>query len=211
MAPVWDLEWAEWVVAWAAGSKDTVMGVIDSVTPITGKVYMKTTNLEIKEEPATILCRILGMSVKKGFFVVAIVLFFMALCVVVFAGEPGQQSGNCDLQSGSDPILNLSKTQCENIQQLTDRFRNDTATTRGKIIEKRIELRRLSEDLKTDPYVVNKVRGELNALEQTFSRRAYRTEADQRKLLTPEQINKIKDKPYGYGLRRYGGRGYERQ
>jgi len=78
-------------------------------------------------------------------------------------------------------------------------------------MEKRLELGRLSEDPKTDPYAINKVERELNTLEQELSRRTYRTEVDQRRLLTPEQLSKMKDTPYGYGSEGYGRRGYGRQ
>lgn len=44
-----------------------------------------------------------------------------------------------------------------------------------------------------------------------FSRKALRTEADLRRVLTPEQRDKMKDMDYGYGSRGYGRRGYGRQ
>jgi Spy/CpxP family protein refolding chaperone len=172
---------------------------------------MKTIKTELREEPGTILCRILGKPVKQWFFIVALVLLFIALCALVFADERGQQPGDCDVQSGLAATLNLSQRQCENMRQLTDRFRKDTAITRGKIMEKRIELKRLSEDPKADPYAINNVGRKLNTLEQEFYRRAHQTEIDQKRLLTPEQINRVKEIPYGYGSRRYGRRGYGRQ
>jgi Spy/CpxP family protein refolding chaperone len=172
---------------------------------------MKTSNLGTREEPSTILCRILGMPVKQWFFIIALVLLFVALGVLVFADERGQQLGDCDVQSGLAATLNLSQSQCENMQQLTDRFHKDTAITRGKIMEKRIELKRLSEDTKAAPYAINNVGRKLNTLEQEFYSRAHQTAIDQKRFLTPEQINRMKDQPYGYGFHGYGGRGYGRQ
>jgi len=165
---------------------------------------MKTTETEMREEPAMILCRILSMPVKRWFLIAALVLFSMALCVVVFAGEPVQCSDSCEAPSGLAAALNLSQKQRENLQQLADQFSNDTATTRGKIIEKRFEHKRLSEDPKANPYAINKVERELNTLQQELYRRAQQTEVDQRRLLTPEQINKIKNMPYGYDSQGYG-------
>ncbi|MCX5810333.1 MAG: periplasmic heavy metal sensor [Proteobacteria bacterium] len=171
---------------------------------------METTGTGTRKEQATILCCcILGMSIKRWFCIVVLVLLFVALCVAVFAGEP--EPPDCDLQSGLAATLNLSQTQCENIRQLTDRFRNDTAITRGKIMEKRLELRRLSEDQKTNPYAINKVERELNTQERELSRKAHRTEIEQRRLLTPEQIGKMKGIPYGYGPYGYGPQGYGRR
>lgn len=158
---------------------------------------MKTTEAEMREELDTCLCGILARPVKRWFLVIALVLLFMALCAVVFAGESGQQSGYCDLQSGLAGSLNLSQTQCESLRQLANQFSNDTATTRSKIMEKRFELRRLSEDPRANPYAINRVERELNALEQVFYRRAQQTGAEQRRFLTPQQVKKINDMSYG--------------
>lgn len=47
---------------------------------------MKTTETEIDIEPATTLCHILSKPIKHWFSVIALILFFMALCAVVFTG-----------------------------------------------------------------------------------------------------------------------------
>jgi len=79
---------------------------------------METNDTDMREEPAMILCRILSMPIKRRLYVTALILFFMALCVAVFAGEPGQQPGLCDLQGGLAGTLNLSQEQCKKIQEL---------------------------------------------------------------------------------------------
>jgi hypothetical protein len=159
---------------------------------------MKTTETEIRVEPAMTLCHILSIPIKHWLTVIVLVLFFVALCVVVFAGEPVQCSDSCEAPSGLAATLNLSQKQREDLQQLADQFSNDTAAIRGKIMVKRFELRRLSEDPRTSPYTIDKVKWELDVLEQEFSRKTRQIEIDQRKLLTPEQINKIKDMRYGH-------------
>ena len=58
------------------------------------------------------------------------------------------------------------------MQQLTDRFYDDTADMRNKIVEKRVELKDLSKIPKTDPYVLDKKGLELRTLEQELSRKA---------------------------------------
>jgi Spy/CpxP family protein refolding chaperone len=122
----------------------------------------------------------------------------MALCVVVFAGEPGQQSG-CDLQSGLAGTLSLSQHSA----RVCGSLRTSLATIRqqqeARLWEKRFELRRLSQDPKAGLNTINRVEKELNALEQEFYRKAQRTEAEQRRLLSPEQIKQIKDTSYGNG------------
>jgi hypothetical protein len=169
---------------------------------------METTGTGIRKEQITIPCCIPGMSVKRWFCIFVLLLLFMALCVAVFAQEPGQYSGSCDLQNGLPSTLNLSRQQCEKMRKLTNSFYSDTAVTRGKIMEKRLELRRLSRDPKTDPHAINQTEQALNSLEQKLSLRAHRTEANQRRLLNSEQINKMKEMSYVYGYQGYGRRGY---
>jgi Spy/CpxP family protein refolding chaperone len=173
---------------------------------------MGATGTGTREGRATILHSFPDMFVKDWFLILALVLLFVAFCAVVFAGEPVQQPGPCDAQSGLAANLNLSQEQCEKLRQLAERFRSDTAATKGKIMEKRFELRRLSEDPKVDPNAIYRLQRELNILEQTLSRRVLQAETDQRRLLNPEQINKMNNVPNGYTLRvyiyrekRYGG------
>jgi hypothetical protein len=164
---------------------------------------METTETEIRIEPATTLCRTLSMPIKHWFTVIVLVLFFVALCAVVFAGEPVQCSDSCEAPSGLAATLYLSQKQREDLQQLADQFSNDTAAIRGKIMVKRLELRRLSEDPRTSPYTIDKVKWELNVLEQEFFRKIHQVEIEHRKILTPEEINKIKDMPYEYDSQGY--------
>ncbi len=161
---------------------------------------METT--EIKEEQATILCRILAMPIKHWFLILTLILLFFALYVVVYAGETGLP--RCDLQSGLAGVLNLSQQQCEDIQRVTDRFFDDTASIRNKIVEKRFELKDLSKAPKADSYVIDKKWQELSTLEQELSRRVRQTELEQKRLLSPEQIYKMKEMVNGYNLQQAG-------
>jgi hypothetical protein len=104
-----------------------------------------------RQEETTMLCSILAMPVKHWLFILVLILLFLALYMVVFAGETG--SPRCDLQSGLAAALNLSQQQCEDIRRVTERFFDDTAGIRNKIVEKRIELKNLSKSLKADQYV----------------------------------------------------------
>jgi Spy/CpxP family protein refolding chaperone len=170
----------------------------------TREASMETTGT--REEQTTVLCRIMAMPVKHRFSILALVLIFMALCVVVFAEEPG--APDCDLQSGLAAALNLSQAQCESLRQLTDRFYDDAAPVRNKIVQKRLELKNLSRVPKTDLYVIDKKGKELSALEQELSRRARQTEQDQKKFLTPEQLNKMKNTTSGSNVLLSGKTGY---
>jgi len=150
----------------------------------------------ISKEQTAMSCCTPMTSIKRWSFIIMLVLFFIAFCTVVFSGE--QESPVCDQQSGLPANLNLSREQCINIKQLADRFRNDTATTRAKIMEKRLALRSLAENPKTDPNDIHRVERELNDLEQKFAIKARQTEYQQRKYLYPEQIDKINNMQYGY-------------
>jgi Spy/CpxP family protein refolding chaperone len=170
------------------------------------EAHMKTTETEIRVEPATTLCHVLSMPIKHWLTVIALILFSMAFCMVVFAAESGQCLDSCEAPGGFAATLNLSQRQREGLQQLADQFSTDTAATRGKIMEKRLELKRLSNDPEANVYAIKKVDRELNVLEQGFSRKIHQIEIEHRKILTREQINKMKNMPNGYDSQGYGRR-----
>ena len=146
------------------------------------------------------------ISVKRWLYSIALFLLFIALCVTVFAGE--QKITGCDLESGLPATLSLSHEQCKKIQELADRFRNDSAPIRARIMEKHFEHMKVSEDPQTDPRTINKLERELNDLERELARMAQRAESEQRRVLNTEQIKKISDSPYGYATQGYNSQGY---
>ena len=156
----------------------------------------------IEDESAGVICRILALPVKPKIYILAIVLLFFALCFIVFAGEPVPRG--CELENGLFAELNLSKKQCEHIRQLYDEFRNKTAVLRGKIIEKRIVLKNLYDNPNTNPQAIQSNEHELNLLEREFERQARQTESKQKRYLTPEQREGMKDIRYGFSPRGYG-------
>lgn len=89
--------------------------------------------------------------VKLSFLLLSLALLFLALCVVVFAAGPAQQSGYCDSGSEVAVALQLSREQCEKMREITNRFFGDSASLRGKIAEKRLQLKRLYQDGRADP------------------------------------------------------------
>jgi hypothetical protein len=199
-----DQEWAGWADEWAAGNKHRsgcgVMFMPSHPLQNNREASMETTRR--REEETTMLCSILAMPVKHWFFILVLIVFFLALYVVVYAGETG--APRCDLQSGLPAALNLSQKQCNDLRRLTDTFYNDTAVTRNKIVENRLELRSSSKTSETDLVTLNKKERELRALEQEFLKKAHETEVGQRRLLTPEQTNKMKNIAAGYELPRFG-------
>lgn len=170
---------------------------------------MKPETADTREGLAETLCSILSMPIKRWLYVAAFILLFMALCVAVFAGEPGQHVGLCDFQGGLAGTLNLSREQCWRLRQLADKFQDDSAVVRGRNMEKRLALMKASKDPQTDLDTVNKLERELNALERELARRAQRIEVEQRRILSNEQIKKLRDNLYGYRTQGYDPRGME--
>lgn len=162
---------------------------------------------EGKEEKAVMLCRILAMPVKRWLYSLVLILIFIGSGVILFAGET--VSPRRDLQTGLAGVLNLSRQHCEDVRPVTDRSDDDGASTRNKIIEKRLEVKGLSRVPKADPDVIGKKVQELRALEQDLSRRARQTELDQQKLLTSEQVNKMKSTASSSNLLPSGEKRYE--
>lgn len=162
-----------------------------------------------RQEETTMLCRILAMPVKHWVFILALIVLFLALYVVVYAEETGV--ARCDLQSGLAGVLNLSQQQCEDIQRATDRFFNDAADIRNKIVEKRVELKNLSKDQKVDTHLLDKRGLELRSLEQELSAKTTMTGLAQKRYLTSQQLNKMKNTARGKNLLQPGGREYGRK
>ena len=147
------------------------------------------------------------ISFKKLIYAVLITILFLALGIICFGEEI--EIATCDLEKGLPQTLNLSPEQCKKIRQMSDRFWKDSQVMRARIMEKRLELKKALEHPNADPYNINKIERELNRLEHEFARMAQQTQARQRRVLTPEQINKMKDMSYEYGFHGYNIRVYK--
>jgi Spy/CpxP family protein refolding chaperone len=171
---------------------------------------METTKDSKSEEQSTdaIFWCARPVPVKLSLLLLSLAVFFLALCVVVFADGPRQQLDYCDPESELAVALQLSREQCERIREIGNRLSGDSASLRGNIVEKRLQLKGLYQDGRADPYTINKAERELKTLEWELSRRMRQAESDQRRLLSPEQINKLKEVNDGYSRRGYGRRGY---
>ena len=158
--------------------------------------------IESKKERSEIICSVLTMPVRLWLFVLIVVLLFFCLCMVVFASEPAPR--DCSIEENRLLVeLNLSREQCERIRQLNDEFRNDSASLRSKIIEKRIMLHNFHDDPKAHPQAIQSNEHKLNLLEREFARKLRQTESRQKRYLTPDQR---KDIFYGFSSRGYGMR-----
>jgi Spy/CpxP family protein refolding chaperone len=159
---------------------------------------------------------------KKRWYVGIMVVLFLALTTTLFAfgnrggfGAGGFGPGAC-LGGGAygggfgGPMgfaanLNLSKEQTENMWQIREKFHNDTQKLRFELFQKRLELRELYADPKTNETTLLAKQKELNTLKQNLQDRMFQLRIEQRKVLTPEQIKKLSETTYGPG---YGRMGY---
>ena len=101
--------------------------------------------------------------------------------------------------------LNLSKDQLDRLAEMRKRHWDDVQPLRDEMFKRRQEMRELfTNPASTDAAILAKQK-ELNALQQTMRDKMVQFRLEQRKVFTPEQLEKLKDAPYGCGK---GGRGY---
>jgi Spy/CpxP family protein refolding chaperone len=153
----------------------------------------------------------------KRWHVGIMVLLFLALTTTVFAfgQRGGYGSGGCGGQGagfgspmGMAANLNLSKEQAEKMWQIKEKFRNDTQKMRYELFQKRMEMKSLYADPKSEEATLLAKQKELNALRQGMQDRMIQMRLEQRKILTPEQIKKLSETSHGPGFGKKGaGRG----
>jgi Spy/CpxP family protein refolding chaperone len=164
----------------------------------------------------------------KRWHAVLLTGFFLALATTLFAYGPGGgfgcsdhaeacigvPEGRLDGPQGFAANLNLSKEQIDKMWQAREKFRSDTQKLRYEIFQRRLEVRGLFLDPKTDEATILSKQRDLRALRQTMSDKMVEFRLAQRKILTPEQIKKVNEfqpghgqKGMGYGPDRGGPRG----
>lgn len=125
----------------------------------------------------------------------------------------GGQSGPEGFQPGYGPrfhggfgeaFLGLSKEQIAKMQGLRDRFYNETRDLRYDMAQKRLEMRKLFMDPKTDDATLLAKQKEMSALRQKLQDKMAQMMIEGRKILTPEQLQKLDRMGMGAG----GGMGF---
>jgi Spy/CpxP family protein refolding chaperone len=128
-------------------------------------------------------------------------LFLLALATVVLAAppDPGPSApGSTVCYQG--PIgqhhrfasfLNLSTEQRDKMRDLRKRFWADTHDLRYDILQKRLDVKKLFTDPKTDDATLLAKQRELNALRGTLMDKRAQMKIEWRKMLIPEQIQKL--------------------
>ncbi len=139
-----------------------------------------------------------------------LVVLFVALGSTVFAFGPGGFGGCRGGGYGAGPGIagvDLSKEQLDKMWQLKDKFYGDTKDLRYQMFQKRLDMRTLYADPKTDSAALLAKQKELNALRQKMQDKMAEFKIAQRQVLTPEQLQKYSDGSFGRGHGRGAGRG----
>ena len=93
--------------------------------------------------------------------------------------------------------LDLSNEQMEKVKELRSRFYAETKDLRSDMAIKRLEMKKLFTDPKTDDGALIAKQKELSALRQQMSDKITQMMIEGRKILTPEQLMKLDRLPMG--------------
>jgi Spy/CpxP family protein refolding chaperone len=103
--------------------------------------------------------------------------------------------------------LNLTKEQQDKLSELRKRQWAETKPLRDEMYQKRQEMRQLWANPSADDVTITAKQKELNALQQKMQEKMVQFKLEQRRVFTPEQLNKMKDLPQGFGKGRGHGKG----
>lgn len=89
------------------------------------------------------------------------------------------------------PGLNLSQEQIERLQSLHSKFFSETASLRGDLYKKQLELETLFTNPNPDVEKAGKLQAEISDLEGKLDQKRLQAQLEARKILTPEQIAQL--------------------
>ena len=105
---------------------------------------------------------------------------------------------------GAGAYLGLSKEQIDKMREMRDRFYNETRDLRYDMAQKRLEMRKLFMDPKTDDATLLAKQKEMSGLRQKLQDRMAQMMIEGRKILTPEQLQKLDRMGMGPGGMGFG-------
>lgn len=103
--------------------------------------------------------------------------------------------------------LNLSKEQIDKMQELRGRYYTETRDLRYELSQKQLEMRKFFTDPKAEDAAILAKQKELSSLRQKMIDKAAQIPVEMRKVLTPEQLQRLDQLPaarFGMG---FGGMG----
>ncbi len=139
---------------------------------------------------------------KKIFIVIAILIVSTAIAVSAYALQPDKKPGS-HKEFCFKKYLGLTDEQLAKMKELRINFRNDTRDLRYNIAIKRIEMRKLFTDPKTNDATLIAKQKELSNLRLQLSDKKAEMKLKWRKILTPEQIAKLDRIPHRHHLKEW--------
>ena len=147
--------------------------------------------------------------------VLVLATFLIVLTTAAFAAPPDpappvppQMQGPCGHGPGHHrfgDFLNLTQEQKDRMKELRSRFSADTHDLKYDIRLKHLEMKKLFTDPKTDDQTLLAKQKELSALVLKLMDKKAQMKIEWRKILTPEQIQKLDRMPKGRGMRHHPG------
>jgi Spy/CpxP family protein refolding chaperone len=136
---------------------------------------------------------------KKRIMTLALVTLMLLGVTYVYAQSPGPgpgpgfRWGERHRWGSSEPgmSLNLTPEQKTKFQEIHRKFMEENAQLIGALITKRLELRSLWTDPKSDPKAILDKEKELRALQNQMRDKVIQAMLEARKTLTPEQLAKF--------------------
>lgn len=146
---------------------------------------------------------------KKMLFILGMIALLAIGASYVYAAAPGSGPGNRGPENrqgwGYENWSSFTPEQQAKFQDLRQKFDQETAQLRGNIVTKRLELRSLWADPKSDPNAILAKEKELISLQDQMREKFVQFRLQARSLLTPEQLAQFRS---GWGMDRGFGRGY---
>lgn len=143
---------------------------------------------------------------KKLAITMTAIIAGLLLTSQAFAWGPGPGRGNCMNRLAGLERLDLTKDQKTRIEALQTDHEKATRGLRDKIFDKSVELRKLWLAANPDKDKIRAAQKELNTLRDEMQEKATVMKLEIRKVLTPEQNEKLADMGWGRGLG-FGPRG----
>jgi len=127
---------------------------------------------------------------KRSLIILAVIF---ASTAVVASANTFQHSDPSGMHQkfGFKQYLNLSEEQVAKMKDIRNRFRTETRDMRYNLAIKRIEMRKLFTDPKTDDVALLAKQKEINNLLMLRADKRAQLKIEWRKILTPEQIAKL--------------------
>jgi len=127
----------------------------------------------------------------KKIYAILIALLFVGFTTAAFAAPPDIGKPGFEKHHPFGPRLNLTQEQIGKMRELRKIFWADTHDLRYDIKMKRIEVRKLFTDPKTDGATLLAKEKELNGLKLKLMDKKAEMKVEWRKILTPDQIRML--------------------